>query len=351
MQIKPRRILLFPFVLIYGAIVWLRNKFFDFKIIKSIQFPFPVIIVGNLQAGGTGKTPMVKYIANLLKQEKLLAILSRGYKRKSSGFVFATNSDNASSIGDEPFEYFKLYNNTVSVAVCEKRVAGIEQLQKIKNHDVVICDDAFQHRYLKSEMNIVLTAYNDLYCNDCLLPAGNLREPIWGASRAQIIIVTKCPDDIRIEAQKNIAQQIKIKPPQHLFFTTLIYTTLYNPFTNQSFNQAEAGTYAALLVSGIAKPSRLQKYIGEQFAKTEFLMFADHHEYTINDLATINEKFNTLATENKLLVTTAKDFARLCTMKLPFEKEKLFIQNIEINFLNNEKSKFDTLMQNYVRKN
>lgn len=351
MQIKSMRILLFPFALIYGAVVWLRNKLFDFKIIESTQFPFPVIIVGNLQAGGTGKTPMVKYIANLLKQEKLCAILSRGYKRKTSGFLFATNSDNSSTIGDEPYEYFKLYNNAVSVAVCEKRVDGIEQLQKIKNHDVVICDDAFQHRYLKSEMDIVLTAYNDLYCNDWLLPAGNLREPISGASRAQIIIVTKCPDDLNIEAQKNIAQQIKINPHQHLFFTTLIYTTLYNPFTNQSFNQAAAGTYSVLLVSGIAKPSSLQKYIGEQFAKTELLTFADHHEYTYNDLVTINEKFNTLATENKILITTAKDFARLSTMKLPFEKEKLFIQNIEVGFLNNQKSKFDMLMQNYVRKN
>lgn len=350
-MVKTFRFLLLPFSIIYGSITFLRNKLFDIGWLPSHRFPFAVIVVGNLQTGGTGKSPMVKYIASLLCNEFACAILSRGYKRKTTGFRLASKTDSALTIGDEPYDYFTHLGNKLSIAVCENRVAGISQLQKKKAHSVIICDDAFQHRQLKSDFNILLTNYDQLYADDYLLPAGNLREPLSGATRAQVVVVSKCPENITLEDKKIVSSKLKLNNEQRLFFSFIRYTGLVCPFNQTMFEMSNAGNYEVLLFCGIANPALLIEYLRKHFARVEIISFADHHPFSVYDLIEINSKFNTLATRNKILVTTTKDIAKIDLSALPFENEKLFVQNMTVGFAENEKLEFDNIILKYARQN
>ncbi len=312
------RYILFPVVPIYYLITWLRNKLYDFGIKKSISHSLPVICVGNLSAGGTGKTPMIEYLINLLKDDYLIATLSRGYKRKTDGFQLANNNATVESIGDEPFQFYNKFKKEVLVAVDADRNNGIKQLQSIDNRpEIILLDDAFQHRKVKAGFNILLTTYSNPYFKDIVLPTGNLREPRNGAKRANIIVVTKCPKDLGDKEKSRILQQINPKAHQQVFFSSISYS---NSIISSNTTKAIEDLKDFTLVTGIANASPLVRFLKEKGLEFEHLNFKDHHEFLKQDILELDQR--------ELIVTTEKDFMRLKQYK-PL-KDKLFYLPISI---------------------
>ncbi len=334
---KYLRLLLFPFAILYGFITLFRNFLFDKGILKSHSFDLPVIAVGNLSVGGTGKTPQIEYLIRLLSQKYKLATLSRGYKRKSEGFVLANSSTQISEIGDEPFQFHQKFKN-IAVAVDANRKNGIEQLQQIVNPEIILLDDAFQHRKVKAGFYILLTAYNDLYANDFLLPTGNLRESRIGAERATVVVVTKCPKNLSEKERNAIERKLQLDTSQKLFFTTVIYDNFVFS-ENSQIEVEEINLKPKIVVSGIAKPKPFYEFLGAN--NDEIISFPDHHDFSEKDIQSIENKL-----DNKILVTTEKDFVRL---KGKISAEKLFYLPIKIEFLFNGEQ-FDKTIENYVRK-
>ena len=328
------RYLLFPFAILYGWITSVRNFLYDQGILKSYSFDLPVIAVGNLSVGGTGKTPQIEYLIRLLSSHYKVATLSRGYKRKSQGFVLADANSSAEILGDEPFQIHKKFPN-IKVAVVANRKNGIEQLLHLpKKPEVILLDDAFQHRKVKAGFYIMLTAYNDLYCNDWILPTGNLRESRNGARRANMIIVTKCPKDISEIAQQNIKEKIGLDIP--VYFSFIDYDeSVYNETESKSV--AEIKNVDKLLLAGIAKPEPFFGYL--QSGNDAQLVFPDHHHFSENDYKTIEDKAN-----NKLIITTEKDYVRLKNQHL---KATVFYLPIKSSFILNS-DHFDKTILNYV---
>lgn len=328
------RYLLFPFAILYGWITSVRNFLYDQGILKSYSFDLPVIAVGNLSVGGTGKTPQIEYLIRLLSSHYKVATLSRGYKRKSQGFVLADANSSAEILGDEPFQMHQKFPN-IKVAVDANRKNGIEQLLHLpKKPEVILLDDAFQHRKVKAGFYIMLTAYNDLYCNDWILPTGNLRESRNGARRANMIIVTKCPKDISEIAQQNIKEKIGLDIP--VYFSFIDYDeSVYNETESKSV--AEIKNVDKLLLAGIAKPEPFFGYL--QSGNDEQLVFPDHHHFTESDYKTIEDKAN-----NKLIITTEKDYVRLKNQHL---KATVFYLPIKSSFILNS-DHFDKTILNYV---
>ncbi len=328
------RKILFPFAVLYGWIAQFRNFLYDYGILKSYTFDVPTIVVGNLTVGGTGKTPMIEYLIRLLSQDYTVATLSRGYKRHSKGFVIADLDATPQSLGDEPFQMHRKFPN-INVAVDANRKNGIEQLLSLKEKpQVILLDDAFQHRKVKAGFYILLTAYNDLYCNDLILPTGNLRESHSGAHRANMIIVTKCPDTISEIAQDKIRKQLKAKQP--VFFSTIAYDeSVYSE--NESKKVAELKGVAKLLIAGIAKPEPFFAYLHE--SNDTILTYSDHHDFSENDIQTIKK-----LTKNKIIITTEKDYVRL---KDRLNSESLFYLPIKTALVS-QGSMFDSTLLNYV---
>ncbi|MEJ6793145.1 MAG: tetraacyldisaccharide 4'-kinase [Lacinutrix sp.] len=302
---KLIRLLLFPIVPIYYAITWLRNKFFDLGIFKSKTYSFPVICVGNLSAGGTGKTPMVECLIRLLYQDYTLATLSRGYGRKTKGFLLANEESSANTLGDEPFQFYNKFKNKISVAVDENRQNGILNLRNLKKQpNLIILDDAFQHRKVKAKLNILLTTYSDLYYKGFVLPTGNLREPKQGAKRAQIIVVTKCPENLTLNRKQILEGKLKLKKGQQLFFSTIGYAT--SVIGNQktiALDLLEDFT----LVTGIANAKPLIEFLKNKGLNFNHMEYSDHHDFSKKEIETISR--------NKLVVTTEKDYVRLVSEK------------------------------------
>lgn len=322
---KLVRFLLFPFSIVYGAITSIRNYLYNSGFFKSYTFPVPVIAVGNLSTGGTGKSPQTEYLIRLFRDKYKVATLSRGYKRKSKGFVLADANANAEFLGDEPYQFHTKFPD-VYVAVDANRKNGIEQLLLLSpKPDVIILDDAYQHRRVKAGFYILLTAYGDIYADDFVLPTGNLRESRRGAKRADVIIVTKCPADISAEERKMIADKIKPKPGQKLFFSFIDYD---DKVYSESKYLDVAGIKAAekLLVAGIAKPLPFFKYL--KSGKDSCLTYPDHHHFTNHDINNIREKAN-----GKIIITTEKDYMRL-KGKLP--KDQLYYLPIKSSFMGGE---------------
>lgn len=332
------RKILFPFAVLYGFITSIRNFLFDYGILKSYSFPIPVIAVGNLSVGGTGKTPQIEYLIRLLSNKYKIATLSRGYKRKSEGFILANATSNAEILGDEPFQFYKKFPN-IQVAVDANRKNGIEQLLSQSNKpDVILLDDAFQHRKVKAGFYILLNAYNDLFINDFMLPTGNLRESRSGAKRADMIIVTKCPRDISELAQNKIKKTLlrENEKQAEVFFTFIDYDDkIYS--NNKTLNVNEVKTVDKLLLAGIAKPESFFAYL--QSENDECLMYPDHHHFSEKEIVEIKEK-----AKNKIIITTEKDFVRL-NEKLP--NDSLFYLPIKSSFVNNS-TDFDKQIINYV---
>lgn len=330
----------YPFSILYGFITSIRNYLYDNHILKSAHFKTPTIVVGNLSVGGTGKTPQIEYLIDLLKNNYKIAVLSRGYKRKSIGFIIAGEYATAEIIGDEPFQIHLKFPEAI-VCVDANRTNGIKQLEQLENKpDVILLDDAFQHRKIMGGINIVLTTYDNLYVNDTMLPTGNLRENASGANRAQVIVVTKCPADISESKQLEISKMLNPKSNQSVFFTAIAYD---NELKGASkINLLNLQTVEILLVTGIANSIPLTNYLTAQHINFKHLEYPDHYHYNLNDIAEINLAYDTLNSTNKIILTTEKDYVRI------FGKLKnLHYLSIKTTFITH-KNEFDHLIKNYV---
>ncbi|WP_314297500.1 tetraacyldisaccharide 4'-kinase [Capnocytophaga gingivalis] len=318
------RFLLLPFAILYGLGVRLRHFLYDRGWLSSKRYPFPILCVGNLAVGGTGKTPMVEYLVRLLGQEQV-AILSRGYRRKTRGFVLADDSATAMTLGDEPYQYHRKFPRA-TVAVCESRQEGIERLLENPHFKYIILDDAFQHRKVQAGTNLLLTSYDKLYTQDFLLPVGSLRDIRSRARKAQIIIVTKCPELTQTEQEK-IIQQLKPLPSQKVYFTTIAYSDrVYSHEDSQALKDFIATPFT--LVTGIANPTPLVDFLEKQGASFEHLAYSDHHHFSNRELELLRQKGR--------ILTTEKDYVRL-EGALP----TLYYLPIETQFLNDQRLIFN----------
>ena len=306
------RFLLFPLALLYGLIIRARNLLFDLKILPSEKFKVPVLSVGNLIAGGSGKTPTVEYIIHLLGDKADIAILSRGYKRKTNGYKLAGANETAETIGDEPLQYSQKFAN-INVAVCEKRREGIRRMIKeIQPLHTIILDDAFQHRYVKPELSILVTDYFKLYTQDWLLPFGRLREHISGRKRADIIIITKTPRIFSPIVRKQLIEEIRPYPGQLVCFSYINYLELMPVYQNKcDYTSKAENAYSIIMLTGIGNPGPMQEYLRRKCSELELMEFADHHSFSEKDLVHIKDKFKNLPTKRKIIVTTEKDAKRL----------------------------------------
>jgi tetraacyldisaccharide 4'-kinase len=294
--------------------VAIRNKFFDWGILQVSNFDIPVICVGNLVAGGTGKTPHTEFLLSQLQTLCRPAVLSRGYKRRTKGFLLAKTGCTAQSIGDESYQIWTKYPDVV-VAVDKDRRRGITRLMGLKPRvDVIVLDDGFQHRYVNAGLNILLTDYRRLFCDDALLPAGRLREPAGQKKRAQIVIVTKCPANIKPIDFNIIGKRLHLRPHQSLFFSTFVYGEL-TPVFSEGGSAVPLHSIASdedvLLVTGIAAPDTLEEELKKYTPNVHLLAFGDHHEFTQKDIRLITERWEACKNKKKWLITTEKDAVRL----------------------------------------
>ncbi len=346
---------LLPLSWLYGAAVGIRNFCFDVGLLKSQAFDVPVIAVGNITVGGTGKTPHVEYLVKMLREKFHVAVLSRGYKRKTSGYLLATNNSTMNDIGDEPMQMKSKFPD-ISVAVDKKRVRGIQRLTDDDEQlDVVLLDDAFQHRYVKPGINILLVDYHRLIIYDKLLPAGRLRESMKGKNRADIVIVTKCPKSLKPMEFRLITKAMNLYPYQHLFFTTLHYADL-RPVFAQASNIALSDLKGrhVLLLTGIASPRQMQEDLAPYASNITPLTFADHHDFSQRDVQRINDAFAQMTAEGKLIVTTEKDATRLQLAEgLSDEvRRHLYALPVDIQFIQEEQAqRFNDIITGYVQKN
>ncbi len=347
--------LLQPLAWLYGCGVCLRNWLFNNGVLKEKEFNLPVISVGNLAVGGTGKTPHTEYILRLLKDDHNVAMLSRGYGRKTKGFLIAGSNSTARDIGDEPLQMHHKFQD-VTIAVDASRAEGIGRLLALQSEsriDLVVLDDAFQHRYVKPGLSLLLTDYNRLYTEDRLMPAGRLREPIEGAERADLIIVTKCPDDLSPIDFRMVEKELNPKPYQKLFFTSLRYGTPYALFHDEKQEVADWIRADIMVLTGIAHPSHLINYVRSRAHSVHPITFPDHHDFTEKDIEHINDTFLALPTATRMVITTEKDAARLASLPTlsPSLRATLYVQPIEVYFLNNQAPEFNKIITNYVHKN
>ncbi len=344
--IRSFRILLLPFALLYGFIITIRNWLFDKKIIKSATFNFPLICVGNLAVGGTGKSPMVEYLIETLKDDYNIATLSRGYKRKTKGYALANTTTTALEIGDEPMQFHSKFPQ-VAVAVGEERLEAIPQLLHDKPAtQVIILDDAFQHRYVNAGLSILLTDCSNLFYNDWFLPSGDLRDQRKSYKRAQIIIVTKCAQAMSEEEKNKIANRIALSKEQHLFFTSLQYGKPYHILTREtvSLNQ----NLSVLLVCGIANPKPLKKYIANSTAFYDELLYNDHHIFSIDDLKKIRQHFHQMQGDYKIIITTEKDAVRLYKFEEELKHLPLCVLPVKPQFLFGGEENFNEMIRQFI---
>lgn len=355
---KSQRIFLLPFSLIYGIVVYLRNGLFNLGVLPSEKFSVPVISVGNLSTGGTGKTPHIEYLVTLLKTKFKIAVLSRGYKRKTSGFIEADENATWEMLGDEPYQIFQKHKDII-LAVDSSRVRGIKKLLKKEPLlDAVLLDDAFQHRYVMPDISILLTDYSHLYCDDFLLPAGNLREGIPSAQRADVIIVTKTPPIFSPLDKRLILGKLKLREHQKVFFSYLKYGD-FIPFMSQDAKSIFGKeyyldrNYTILLVTGIANSASIKYYLKEKAKEVVHIPYSDHHDYTVNDVLKIKEVFEHISNKNKIILATEKDIIRLSNPDLMeiLKPLPLFYLPVTIKFHENDALNFNELILNYVATN
>jgi len=351
------RILLLPVSLLYGIVMFIRNKLYDIGFFPSVKFNVPVISIGNLSMGGTGKTPHIEYLVRLLKSEFYIATLSRGYGRKTEGFILADTQSTANEIGDEPLQFKKKFPK-MPVAVDEERVRGIRNmLELFPSIQGILLDDAFQHRAVTPGLSILLTDFSKLYTDDHVVPTGTLREFASGVKRADVIIVTKCPHIPLAIERKGIISKLKTLPNQKVYFTTVNYgefiplqNKITPPFSKAYYFEKK---YSILLFSGIANVQPLVQYLKENTKNVHILNFPDHHPYTPNDLKNIESAFNDIHTANKIIVTTEKDSMRLKDKNISGSLSHLpiFYIPIEIKFCDQGEKDFSNQILEYVRSN
>ena len=345
---------LLPFSWIYGSIVRFRNWLFDMGLKKSKSFSIPIISVGNITVGGSGKTPHVEYLIRLLHDKAKIAVLSRGYKRKSHGYVLAEESTTMPEIGDEPFQMHQKFSD-IYVAVDAKRARGIENLQNdeaTKDVDVVLLDDAFQHRYVKPGINILLVDYHRLIIYDKMLPAGRLREPLSGKNRADIVIITKCPKDLKPMEFRVLTKAMDLYPFQKLYFTSINYDTPKGVFEEKQIELDKLQDYHVLLLTGIASPKQMEHDLKPMTKDITNLSFGDHHSFKGKDIDRINDTFESMP-EPRIIITTEKDAVRLRETDGLYEKVKsnMYELPIKVSFMLDQQDNFNEKIISYVRKN
>jgi len=350
------KLLLYPFSALYGLIVSIRNFLYDYKIFKSTEFEIPVISIGNITVGGTGKTPHTEYMVDLLSQQFIVTTISRGYKRKTRGYQEVQVNSLAINVGDEPLQIKSKFND-IQVIVDEKRVHAIEIIQKQEaSHlpDIIILDDGFQHRSVSAGINILLIDFNRPIDKDSLMPGGRLRESKWQMRRANVIIYTKCPQEISPITRRILMKDVNLRPYQNLFFTTMIYQPLTPVFPEQAIATPKLASdrFSVLLVTGIANPEHLLKYLSNFSENITSMKFPDHHHFNASNIQQIEQKFTGIEAENKIIITTEKDSMRLKDMDLsPSMKSMLFYVPVKIKFLHSEGKNFDEKIVTYVREN
>ncbi len=341
------RFLLYPFALIYGVVVWLRNRLYDSGFSSSVEFSVPVICVGNLSVGGTGKTPHVEYLIRLLQYQYRVATMSRGYKRSTQGFVLADERSNALRIGDEPMQYHLAFPE-VAVSVAEERMTGIPLLlQRRPDVDVVILDDAFQHRSVKAGLNILITDYARPFYNDYILPYGRLREGRGAYKRAHVVIVSKCPPVLSRAEADEMVQHIAPLPQQQVFFSAIQYGKAYGLLQRDA---TDIGGKNIVLVCCIARPEPLVAYLKGIAVDVHVLAYPDHHYFLSRDLEEIRLAYESWDVSDKIIVTTEKDATRLLLHGEQLETSGLPIAvlPIEVTILFGEGQKLDAITERYV---
>ncbi|MBK0380535.1 tetraacyldisaccharide 4'-kinase [Mucilaginibacter segetis] len=341
------RWLLLPFSIIYGLVMLIRNWLYDTRIFKIREFDLPVISVGNLDVGGAGKSPMTEYLIRILKADNAIAILSRGYGRDTRGFILADTSATAKQIGDEPAQ-FKHKFPELTVAVCEDRVRGIELLEE--DHEVILLDDAFQHRAVKPGLSILLFDYSRIDHIHVLLPAGNLREPFSGRWRADIMVVTKCPPTITDEEKTRAYYRIDPLNWQPVFFTAIKYMPLQDLHGNM-VNKVINNEDTVFLLTGIANSNPLVQHIKEHTPAVIHHKYPDHHQFSLKNITKLAREFNACKAQNKFIVTTEKDAQRLLIHRKALKGLPVFVLPIGVEVLGGAQPEFDQLILNYVRKN
>jgi len=346
--LKSFRILLLPFALLYWFGINTRNWLYKKNIFHSTSFGLPVICVGNLSTGGTGKSPMVEYLMQLLRDNFRIATLSRGYKRKTKGYALANENSTALEIGDEPMQ-FHLKFPDVPVSVGEKRIEAIPQLlHDIPGTQAIILDDAFQHRRIKAGLNILLTEYNNLFVHDFYLPTGDLRDLKSSYKRAEIIVVTKCIPALSEEEKSRIIKEIQPLPGQYVFFTSIEYGEIYHIKSKKISSLSEKKE--VLLVTGIASPGPLKKLLEEQSKSYQLMQYPDHHIFSVDDLNDIKKKFENMQAGSKMILTTEKDAVRLAKFQEDISDLPVYVIPIQHRFLFGEGERFNELIINFIKK-
>jgi tetraacyldisaccharide 4'-kinase len=349
---------LFPFAFLYQVITDIRNYLFDTGILPSKKFNFPVICVGNITVGGTGKTPHTEYLAGLLNTEFKVAVLSRGYKRKSPGFRIASEASSVADIGDESLQISHKFHDII-VAVDRDRVNGVRTIMKeFPETEVIILDDAFQHRSIHPGLSILLSKYDGLITRDYLIPYGRLRESGKNMKRADLILISKTPENISGEAMESILEEIKPASNQKVFFTSIKYghpVHLFEKIVLEKLSLSEkiSATHGIVLITGVADPGLFKQFLGKYFEEIIHLEFPDHHCFSGNDIKKITAAWNNLKSPEKSIITTEKDSVRLMEFtSIPdILKRALFYVPVSVDFLRNGKQEFDNLILEYVRKN
>lgn len=346
--LKSFRILLFPLAVIYWFIIFIRNKLYDKRVLSSATFGLPLICVGNLSVGGTGKSPMVEFLVRNLKDDFRVATLSRGYKRKTTGYALANDRSDALEIGDEPMQ-FKLKFPDVPVAVGEERLDAISQLLHDKpDIQSIILDDAFQHRVIKAGLNILLTDCNNLFTRDFYLPTGDLRDLKSSYKRAEIIVVTKCDPFLTEKEKEGIIEEIKPLETQHIFFTANRYPAPYHIIRHYETTSFLPGR-EILLVTGIANPQPLKDLLMDYSESYHMLHYPDHHIFTIDDWKDIKKRFDKIESEQKIILTTEKDAVRLAKFREQLNGVPLYVIPLEHHFLFEGKDFFLSLVKSYIK--
>lgn len=347
-KMKILRLLLFPFSIGYGFVVIMRNLAYDLGLFKSQSFDLPVISIGNLSVGGSGKSPMAEYLVRLLKVHYKIATLSRGYGRKTSGFLIVNTDSESAESGDEPLQ-FKHKFNDITVAVCEDRVEGINRLKQ--DNELIILDDAFQHRAVKPGLSLLLFEYSTLFKQQWLLPTGDLREPMWAIDRADLVVVTKCPEKLGMDQQNTIRSRFRT---DKVFFSFLKYGTLisFNETTIERSLKSLNEKSKIILLTGIANAAPLHAELSSYGSKLIHHQYPDHHQFSDKNIAKLVSAFNELSGHDNLIITTEKDAQRLV---MPGIREQLkefpvYYLPVEAEFKEPEKTRFNKLIGDYASK-
>ena len=339
------RLALYPFAILYDGITRIKNFLYSNDILISNSFEIPLIVIGNLSVGGTGKTPHTEFVSQLLKDQYKTAVLSRGYGRETSGYVLADESATAKTVGDEPLQIF---NNIpeIDVAVCEDRTTGVSKLISEQKSEVIILDDAFQHRKIQGSLYILISTFQNPFYNDFVLPAGNLRETRSNKDRANIIIISKCPETLKESEKNKIIDKISPLPHQEVYFTTINYSKPVGYSNDSKWNPSSK----VLLVTGIVNPKPLKKHLIHSGSTVTSMTFKDHHTFSEKDVVSIQNKLKELG-ENAIAVTTSKDAVKLKDLSnINKINKRIFEIPIQINILFNQEIEFQKTLLNHVSK-